>query len=294
MTAAVFAFRECAAPAARLAQQLGIDCREVSVRRFPDGESLVRVARTADTALLYRSLDSPNEKILELVLAASALRDGGTRKLILVVPYLAYMRQDRAFRTGEAVSQRVIGKLLADHCDGLITIDPHLHRVHSLAAVMAGIQAVSISAAPALSAALDKADNPLLVGPDGESEQWVQALARQARLDYLLGRKSRRGDRDVELGIPDASRAKGRKVVLIDDLISSGATLKAAARLLREAGALSLEVMATHCLATPRDLAELRGEGIGSIRSTETVAGPTASIGIAGLLANAIRRQGWC
>src|SRR5690606_35941146 len=155
MSRAVFGFAECAEPAARLARELGLPCREVAVRRFPDGESLVRVPEAPETAILYRSLDRPNEKIVELLLAASALRDGGTSRLVLVVPYLAYMRQDIAFHPGEAVSQRVIGRLLAQHCDALITLDPHLHRVASLAEVMPGIEAVSISAAPVLAAALD-------------------------------------------------------------------------------------------------------------------------------------------
>ena len=294
MTSAIFAFPECSEPAARLAGALGIAQLELALRRFPDGESLVRVARPPRTALLYRSLDRPNEKIVELLLAASALRDAGAERLVLIVPYLAYMRQDAAFHEGEAVSQRVIGRLLAAACDALITIDPHLHRIASLAEVMPGIEAVSISAAPALSAALDMAGNPLLVGPDDESRQWVEAVAGPAGLEFLLGEKRRNGDRDVELDIPHAGRAAGRDVVLVDDLISSGATLKAAVRLLRGAGARSIGVLATHCLASEPDIAQLRAEGISTIRATDTTAGSVAVIPTAGVLAQEIRRRGWC
>src|SRR5690606_13581796 len=183
MSVAVLGFADSAEPAARLAGALGVPCHEVSVHRFPDGESLVRVPEAPETALLYRSLDRPNAKIVELLLAASALRDGGTLRLVLVAPYLAYMRQGSAFRPGEAVSQRVIGGLLAQHCDALITLDPHLHRVASLAEVMPGIEAVSVSAAPVLAAALDGMADPLLVGPDEESRQWVEAIARPRGLE---------------------------------------------------------------------------------------------------------------
>ena len=112
MSCGVFAFSVRAA-AERLAQALGVPCRTVTVHRFPDGESLVRVEPSPETAFLYRSLDHPNDKLVELLLAVSALRANGAAKVVLIAPYLAYMRQDIAFHDGEAISQRVVGKLLA-------------------------------------------------------------------------------------------------------------------------------------------------------------------------------------
>jgi ribose-phosphate pyrophosphokinase len=175
----------------------------------------------------------------------------------------------------------------------LITVDPHLHRIRALSEVMPGIEAASVSAAPALSAALAGTDAPLLVGPDAESRQWVEAIAGPAGLDFLLGEKQRRSDRDVELVIPGAERAAGRSVVLVDDLISSGSTLKAAARILQRAGARSVRALATHCLASAQDLRELGDAGISPIRSTTTVPGPTATIDIAPVLAHEISCRGW-
>jgi ribose-phosphate pyrophosphokinase len=203
------------------------------------------------------------------------------------------MRQDTAFHPGEAVSQRVVGKLLAGHFDALLTLDPHLHRTHSLAAIMPGTQAVSMSAAPLLAAALDPGNDPLLVGPDGEARQWVERIADRLELEFVLGRKRRDGDRCVQLEIPDAERARGRRVVLVDDLISSGTTLAAAARLLRGAGAQSIEALATHCLADEADVEELHRAGIGTIRATDSVPGPVGILPIAAFLAEEIRRLGW-
>ena len=294
MSCAVFGFAEQAASSERLAQCLGIPHHLVSVRAFPDGESLVRVEQAPETALLYRSLDRPNDKLVEVLLAASALRDNGARRVIFVVPYLGYMRQDAAFEPGQAVSQRVIGKLLGETFDGLLTLDPHLHRTHSLGAVMPGIEAVALSAAPVLGAAINKREDPLLVGPDGEARQWVERIAGREGLEFVLGQKRRVGDREVELSIRDAERAHGHKAILVDDLISTGATLKTAARLLREAGAESVDVLATHCLASEADLAELRAAGVETIRATDSVVGPAGTLPIAVLLADAIRRQGWC
>lgn len=294
MTAAVFGFPECTAEAGRLAADLRVPLLAVAVHRFPDGESLVRVDPPPATAILYRSLDDPNVKLVELLFAASALRDGGAQRLVLVAPYMAYMRQDKAFGPGEAVSQRVIGSLLSEHFDAVLTVDPHLHRIRTLSEVMPGIEAVSISAAPALSESLAGEGNDMvLVGPDGESRQWVEAIATPLGLDVLVGAKQRNGDRNVEIAIDGVEAVKGRRALLVDDVISSGETLIAAAGLLRSAGARRIEALATHCLGSAEDLERITRAGIERIRATDTVASPAAAIPIAGLLADAIRVHGW-
>ena len=294
MTCAVFGFAAQADASQRLAQALGVSHETVTVRAFPDGESLVSVAPSPAIALLYCSLDHPNEKLVEILLAASALRDNGATKVVLVAPYLAYMRQDIAFHPGEAVSQRVVGKIIADGVDAVLTLDPHLHRTHSLAAILPGIEAVSVSAAPILAAALANRDDPLLVGPDGEARQWVERIARREGLEFILGRKRRIGDREVELTMPDVERAHGRIAVLVDDLISTGGTLKIAARLLIEAGASKVEALATHCLAGEADVKQLQAAGIASIRATDSVESPVGTLPCATLLATEVRRLGWC
>lgn len=294
MSAALFAFAEAAAPAERLARACGIPLHEVEVRRFPDGESLVRVPEATRTALLYRSLDDPNAKLVELLLAAAALRDGGAQAVVLVAPYLAYMRQDMAFRPGEAVSQRVIGGLLADRFDGVVTVDPHLHRIARLDEVMPGIPALAVPAAPALVDAMREGLDPatVLVGPDSESRPWVESLARPLGLDLLVGDKVRHGDRDVTLAIPGIAAVAGRPTILVDDVVSSGTTLLTCARLLREAGATAVEAVATHALAGATDLERL-STGIVRLRSTDSTPSPIGTIPLASVLAKAIHGQGW-
>lgn len=294
MSAGVLGFPECREAAQALASALGIGFHEVALRNFPDGESLVRVpAPCPETVLLYRSLDDPNAKLVQLMLAAAAARDNGAGRVILIAPYLAYMRQDMAFHPGEAISQQVIGRLIASHFDGLVTIDPHLHRVSTLGEAVPGIPALSLSAAPVLSAAVAAARNPVLVGPDSESRPWVEAIAGPLGLDVLLGEKQRHGDRQVELVLADIARVAGRPVVLVDDVISSGMTLIAAAGQLLRAGATGVEALASHCLAGAEDLARMQAAGIARIRSTQSVGGPTACLPIAALLADAVRAEGW-
>lgn len=276
-----------------MAEQLDLEACEIDVHRFPDGESRVQVQPGGEFAMLFRSLDHPNEKLVELLLAASALRGNGARHVTLVAPYLGYMRQDIAFQPGQAVSQRVIGALLAEHFDAVLTVDPHLHRIRCLSEVMPGIDAVSISAAPALARFIDGAENPVLVGPDAESRQWVEAIAKPQGLDVVIGDKQRQGDREVALVLNDSDRVAGRPAILVDDVISSGRTLEVAAGLLLAAGATSVEALATHCLASDEDLRRLESACIRRISSSDSVAGPAATIPLAGLLADAIIEHRW-
>ena len=133
-----------------LAARLGIALHEIDVHRFPDGELRVTVGPAAPTTIIFTSLDQPNDKLLAILFAAEALRRGGATRLVLVAPYLCYMRQDAAFHPGEAISQRVIGRLIAQTVDRVITVDAHLHRTKNIADVFPGIEADDLSAMPAI------------------------------------------------------------------------------------------------------------------------------------------------
>jgi len=298
MNMAIFAFAESEAQASALANELEVPFHPIGCRSFPDGESLVCVpagAAAVETTILFRSLNDPNAKLVEILLAAAALRDNGARRVMLVAPYLAYMRQDIAFHPGEAVSQHVIGQLIADHFDGLVTVDPHLHRVAALGEVIPDIVATAVQAAPALAAALrrDLQPNSILIGPDRESLPWVEKIAESLDIEMLIAEKHRSGDRDVALTLPEIERVCGRPAVIVDDLVSSGSTLIACAAMLRAAGASRVEAIATHCLADATDLARLRAAGIDRIRASDSVPGSAATIPLAAVLGDAVRALGW-
>ena len=112
--------------------------------------------------------------------AAGAARDLGASLIVLVAPYLAYMRQDKRFHTGEAITSRTFASMLSAAVDGLVTVDPHLHRYHALDEIYR-VPTRVVASAPAIARWVRKnVANPLLIGPDTESEQWVAAVARDA------------------------------------------------------------------------------------------------------------------
>ena len=208
---------QCPAAAAgdgrRLAAQLGVPMHVVDVHRFPDGELKVTVGPAAATTILYMPLDAPNDKLLTLLFAAEALRRGGARRLVLVAPYLCYMRQDAAFHPGEAISQKVVGPLIAHAVDRVVTVDAHLHRTARIEDVFPGIAADDLSAVPAMVKTLRAGgvdSRTVVVGPDEESHPWVSDLAGRLGLEHAVARKMRRGDRSVEISFANPATFAGR------------------------------------------------------------------------------------
>ncbi|MEY6433052.1 ribose-phosphate diphosphokinase [Thioalkalicoccus limnaeus] len=290
----VLAFPEGLAAAQRLAQAAGGRCAAIGHHRFPDGETRLRLPTPLPPDLIfYRSLDHPNPKLIELAIAARTARELGARHLTLVAPYLCYMRQDQAFVPGEAVSQRIVGALLADWFDALITVDPHLHRIHHLTEAVPLARAESLTAAALMADFLDQRFRaaglppPHLVGPDQESEQWVAAVAAPHRLTYGVGVKERRGDREVAIRFARQDCA-GRHLVLIDDVASTGHTLEVAARALAEHRPASISVLVTHALFVDDAVARLGTAGVSEIWSSDSIPHATNQLALAPLLARAL------
>lgn len=213
--------------ATALATRLGARVGTLRWTRFPDAESLIAIDPSLDGAdvVLVASLNRPDDKALALRFAADTARELGARSVGLVAPYLAYMRQDRRFHPGEAVSARAFARFLDESVDWLVTVDPHLHRIKALGRVFR-IPADCVSAAAPIAGWIrDHVEQPLLIGPDEESAQWVERMASAAGASYELLRKVRHGPTDVEVSLPDVRRLRGRTPVLVDDIVSTGKTM---------------------------------------------------------------------
>ena len=268
----------------------GLPVARIARHRFPDGELKLTLPPRLDAEVrILRSLHQPNEKLIELVLAARAARELGARELTLVAPYLAYMRQDAAFRPGEVISQKVIGRLIGELFDAVITVDPHLHRIATLDEAVPFARNVSLSAAPLIGHFIAMRNrNPMLVGPDAESAQWVHVAATYNGLPWAVCRKTRHGDTEVEVELP-AEQIRDREVVLVDDVASSGHTLAAAARRLLASGAARVDAVVTHAVLAADAGAVLRDAGISEFWSTDTVPHESNAISIVPLIADALR-----
>lgn len=286
----IIALPGAAALAAGLAAQLDCAWSELALHRFPDGEALVRIDAPLQgrCVVLAGSLHHPDEKTLPLLFAADAARELGAAQVALVAPYLAYMRQDRRFNPGEAVTSRSYARLLSGSFDFLVTVDPHLHRWRALADLYPIRTQVVASAAPVGRWLRRHVAKPLIVGPDEESGQWVAEVAAAARAPWTVMDKQRKGDRDVVVKMAQGGRWPVRTPVLVDDIVSTGQTLLAAVVALREAGLAAPLCVATHALFNPDALYRLLEAGVSRVVTCDTIPHPTNAIEMAPLLAKAV------
>ena len=278
--------------AASMAQSLQCEWTELAVHTFPDGETLVRIDAPLEgrRVVLAGSLHHPDAKTLPLLFAADAARELGASGVGLVAPYLAYMRQDRRFNPGEAITSRSYARLLSTSLDFLLTVDPHLHRWHDLGELYP-IRTLAIPAAPAIARWLqENVDAPLLVGPDAESAQWVSDVARLAHAPWTVMTKTRHGDRDVSVSLPEDGPWSGRTPVLLDDIVSTGHTLLAAAAALKERGLQAPLCITVHALFDSDALWKLMAGGITRVVSCDTIPHASNAISVRPLLADALRR----
>lgn len=277
------------AMAQRIAGTLGADVGSLELRTFPDGETYLRFAtELADRQIaLVCTLDHPDAKMLQLLFAAATARDLGAGRVGLIAPYLAYLRQDRRFRPGEAVTSREVARLLSGAFDWLVTVDPHLHRYTSLAEIYR-IPTQVAHAAPLISQWI-KANAPqaLVIGPDGESEQWVSVVAREAGVPFTVLQKVRNGDRDVAITLRDLGQLGARTPVFVDDIISSGHTMAEAIRLVAANTSKRPVCIAVHGLFADNSDRLLAASGA-RIITANTVVHPSNGLDVAPLLAAAV------
>lgn len=277
--------------AAAMAAAIGGTQGAVLVRQFPDGETLVRVdsdVRDAEV-VIAATLHRPDSVVMPLYFLASTLRELGAARVLLLAPYLAYMRQDKPFNAGEGTTARHFAHWLSGFLDGLVTVDPHLHRIHALSDVYR-IPAVNVASAPLVSRWLrDNLPRAVLIGPDAESRQWVSEVARDAGCPFTVLEKTRRGDRDVSVTVPHVERWKDFTPVLVDDIISTGHTMAAAVTHLRESGMQAPVCIGVHAVFAGDAETVLARAGTGRLVTCNTIPHASNGIDLHPLLASALR-----
>lgn len=278
---------------ARLTSRGGFECGQATVRRFPDGESYIRIESAVDRreVALVCTLDRPDDKLLPLLFMARTARELGATRIGLVAPYLAYLRQDRRFKSGESVTSQHFAAVLSECFDWIVTVDPHLHRYCCLDALYT-VRSQAVHAATLITEWIQAhVERPLIVGPDSESEQWVRDVARQANAQYTVLEKTRRGDRDVDVTVPDVDRWRDHTPVVLDDIISTARTMIETTHHLTAAGLAAPTCIGVHAIFAGDAFDELRRAGAGDIVTCNTVAHPSNAIDVTPSLVAAVHEM---
>ena len=275
--------------ATQIIERSGNHAHQVDLHHFPDGETLVTLPEQLvdrDVAILA-TLHDPDPLALPLTFAATTAREFGARSVGLIAPYLSYMRQDHRFAPGQAVSAPIFARFLQESIDWLVTADPHLHRIHSLGELF-DIPTRRVETAPLLAEWI-KANVPdaVLLGPDGESRQWVAEVAQRAGRPFEVLEKVRSGDREVQVSVPQSEALLGGTPVILDDIASSGRTMIEAIARLADAGCSPAICVVIHAVFSGDAYNQILNAGAARIVTTNSIPHASNAISLAGPLSDA-------
>lgn len=276
---------------ASMTTRLGSELGAIDVHRFPDGESLVTLPTGLagkDVAILA-TLRDPDPLALPLRFAAQTARELGAQRVGLVAPYLGYMRQDRRFASGQAVSAPLFACFLEESFDWLVTADPHLHRIAALSDIFR-VPAERMVTAPLIAGWIaSHVADPVLVGPDGESRQWVAEVARLAGCPYEVLEKRRSGDRQVDVSAPEQGPLRGRTPVILDDIASSGRTMIRALEQLKAMGTAAPVCLLIHAVFADTAYEDILAAGAAQVVSTDSIPHPSNAISLGPALGDHVK-----
>jgi ribose-phosphate pyrophosphokinase len=258
-------------------------------KRFPDGELYVRIGGRmgGEDAVLVQS-SRTDQDLIELLLLEDAIREAGARRLVVVVPYFGYARQDRSFYPGEPVSARAMTKHIELEADSVVTVD-----LHSAATLTGFTKPVSeASGIPAIARLLRERPVDLLVSPDKGGVDRIKRLAELLDRPWMALEKKRIDSDRVELQLPASIPLplEGKHVVIVDDVISTGGTIVEAAKLLRRQKVGAVEAACTHGLFL-RDAFERIKAVTDELFSTDTLLNPAEKASVAPDIAQILRRE---
>lgn len=275
----------------KLCAQLNYEEGLITIHQFPDKEAMVRIDNSLQgkTVIFVASTDNPNEKTLPLLLAVETAKELGAKTIGLVTPYLAYMRQDIQFHSGEGISSKYYATLLSSYFDWLITIDPHLHRWHSLDQIYSIQTKVLHATLPIAHWIKQHVVKPILIGPDKESTQWVSEIANQCQAPYLIVEKTRFSDTHVQATIPNLDSYPEHTPVLVDDIISTGMTMIETIKHIQSLGMNNIICVGVHAIFADNAFKKIKDSGVKEIVTCNTISHPTNQIDITPIITDAIR-----
>jgi ribose-phosphate pyrophosphokinase len=277
--------------AAKLSRLLSRELLVAEEKVFPDGEKYLRIPKRLEgDVLLVHSLHQPqDERFVQLLLAVDAAKGAGASRVIVVVPYFAYARQDKRFLEGEPVSVGALLKAVeAAGADALAVVD-----IHKPSSLDEWLRIPHFNVLPVGELAgyfRGKLRDPVVLAPDKGALHRAQLAAQVLGAEYDYLEKSRdRVTGEVKIA-PKSVDVDGRDVLFIDDIISTGGTLVAAAKEVLALGAKRVYAACTHALLVSGALDKLYAAGVEEVVATDTVPSPVSRVSVAEPIAEVVRK----
>ncbi len=273
--------------ASETASILGCKYIEAATVRFPDGECYTRIDEESlddDVAIIQNTY--PDGNLVEMFLLQDAVKRAGARSVTIVVPYFGYARQDRVFKNGEPESAKVMCKLLAMGCDRVITVDLHKEAVLEFF----DRPYKDLKAANAMGDYFKGKGIDMVFSPDIGAAGRAKMVGERMGVPYDHLEKKRLSGTEVVIQ-PAKSDVKGKSILIVDDMISTGGTIRTATTQLKAAGAKSVTVACTHGVYVNDALKKMDESDIDELLSCNTIVTRTSKISVAGMIADALKEK---
>lgn len=269
--------------ASRVAAVMDCELALCEFKTFPDKEMYIRILEeTGPDAIIIQSTvtDSDFIALLQLIDACSS-----AESIHVVIPYMGYARQDKKFKSGEALSARAMARAI--EADNVITVNIHEESILD----HFRCDSVNINAAPDLGKYLQGMDlnKPILLAPDDGALGLASSAAEELGYDYDYLEKKRLSGDTVEMS-PKNLDVSGRDVVILDDIIATGGTMAEAARMLKSQGAADIYIACIHPVLSGSAVIKLCHFGVKNIIATDTIEKAVSKVSVAPLLAGTLKR----
>jgi len=266
----------------RVAEIVGGEYIVPHVEKFPDGELYVRIDDEISGDVILIQSTYPNEKILELFLLQDALKERGAERIITVVPYFGYSRQDKIFKEGEAISARAMARHIELYSDAFIGIDLHADSIRK----WFEIPALHLHATEPIAKYLKEKGAEVVISPDKGGYERAKLVAEKIDVEFDYLEKTRLSGNTVVIK-PKNLDVSGKKVAIVDDIISTGGTIAKAAEELRDQGALKIYAVCTHGLFIGHAIENMKK--VDDFAATDTIESEYSKITVAEVIVEGIR-----
>lgn len=279
--------------AKKVAKELNAKYSKTKVSSFPDGDLYLQFncdLKGEKVVIVESFQPNSNDALLSIYFAAKTAKDLGAKKVILVSPYLAFMRQDKRFKSGECINAHVMAGLINSCVDKFLTIDPHLHRITKMKEVFT-IPAKNLTANDVIADFIKKKfKNEIIIGPDWESYQWADKISARVGVEDTVLEKDRHSYRNVDVKVKDDIDITGKNVIIVDDIISTGNTMIKAAQKAKKMGAKTITAIGVHGLFVENALKKM-DKYFDNIYSVNTIEHDTNKIDITPVIIDELKKE---
>jgi len=286
--------------ARKIAENLGVPLGKVNVTAFSDGETRVEIdenVRGMDVFIIQPTCPPVNITLMELLIMIDAVRRSSADRITAVIPYYGYARQDRKVAPRAPITAKLVADIITKAgANRVLAMDLHAGQIQGFF----NIPVDNLFATPVLLDYIKKhyrGDNIVIVSPDTGGVERARAFGKRLGASLAIIDKRREGPNDA-LVMNIIGHVKGKKVILLDDMIDTAGTVAQSAKALAEEGAIDVSVCCTHPVLSGPAIERIEQSGLKEVIVTDTIplhdkaraCSRIKVLSVSGLLSEAVRR----